>query len=287
MELAPGLLVPRDAGVGLALLVGQLADLVVEAGDGDPPVGIGQAGQHADQHVGRVLAAVAVAAGVDVLGRAGDLQLPVGDAAQAVGDGRRALVVVHVRVADDGQVGLQQVGPAGDELLHRQAAHLLVALEEEAQVERQPIGSCQPGLRRLEVHEELALVVARAAGVDPVVLVARLERRSDPLVQRVRRLDVVVAIDEHGGRVRAGVQPVAGDDRVAARLVQLRVVDPDPGQLVGHPLRGAAHVVPAVGIGADRLDAQELVQAAHVLVGVVAQVGKGGVDAARPIVMGR
>jgi hypothetical protein len=130
------------------------------------------------------------------------------------------------------------------------------------------------------MHEELPLVVAGAAGVDDVVLVTRLERRAHPLVQRVRRLHVVVAVDKGGWRLRAGVQPVAGHDRVAAGVVHLRVLDADAGQLVGHPPGGAPHLVLLVRVGADRLDPEELVKALQVLVPVVAEVGKRSVDAA-------
>ena len=65
-------------------------------------------------------------------------------------------------------------------------------------------GALQPRLGGLEVHDELALVVAGAAGVDDVVLVARLERRPHPLVERIGRLHVVVAVDEHRRGALAG-----------------------------------------------------------------------------------
>ena len=99
-----------------------------------------------------------------------------------------------------------------------------------------------PGLGGLEVHEELALVVAGAARVDPLVLVARLERRADPLLERVGRLDVVVAVDEDRGGVVAGVQPLRGDDRMRRRLVDLGPLDADARQLGHDPLRRAAHL---------------------------------------------
>ncbi len=167
-----------------------------------------------------------------------------------------------------------------DEGLRRLRLVLLVTLEEEAEVERQPARATQPGLGRLEVHEELALVIARSARIQDVVLVARLERRPYPLVQRVGRLDVVVAVDERGRGVGTGVQPIGGHDRVAAGIGDGDVLGADAGQLVGDPLRRPSHVVTTGRIGTDRGDAQELVEAGEVLVGVLAQVGEGGVNAA-------
>ena len=183
-----------------------------------------------------------------------DPDLPVGDAAQAVADGRRAVVVERVAVGDDADVGLQQVGVLVDERLDRLRADLLVALEEEAQVDRQPPGGLHPGLDRLEVHEQLALVVAGAARVDALVLVARLERRSDPLVERVGRLDVVVAVDEHGRRVRPRhCSHSAVTIGWCARLVHRGALDADARQLVGDPLRRAPHLAGALRVGADTL----------------------------------
>ncbi len=64
------------------------------------------------------------------------------------------------------------------------------------------------------MHEQLPLVVAGAAGVDALVLVPGLERRTDPLVERIGGLHVVVAVDQHGRRIGPGTHPLAGDDRV-------------------------------------------------------------------------
>ena len=97
----------------------------------------------------------------------------------------------------------------------RLADVLLVALEDDAEVDGQ-VADPQPRLGGAEVHVQLALVVAGAARVHDVVLVPRLERRPDPLVERIGRLDVVVAVDQDGGLVRAGMEPVGGDHRVAA-----------------------------------------------------------------------
>ncbi len=162
-----------------------------------------------------------------------------------------------------------------DERLDRRGADLLVALEEEAQVHRQPAGGLDPGFGRLEMHEELALVVADAAGVDAALLVARLEGRADPLVIGVCRLDVVVAIHQHGRCVGAGMEPIAGDDRMMGGLVDGRVLDTDARHFGCDPLCRPAHLAGAIGIGRHGLDAQELVELVEVLGVVLAEIGEG------------
>ena len=91
---------------------------------------------------------------------------------------------------------------------------------------------------RHDVGVDLALVVGRAAGQHAAVDDDRLERRRGPQVERVDRLDVVVAVDEDR-RGALGVEPVAVDDRVAARLGDLDVLDPGRARSVaGQPLGG-------------------------------------------------
>ena len=212
---------------------------------------------------------------MDVLERALDPDLPVGDAAQAVADGRGAVVVLHVGVGHDAHVGGQQLRVGVDELGNRLADVLLVALEDDPHVDGQVADALQPRLGGAEVHVELALVVAGATRVQDVVLVPRLERRPDPLVERIGRLDVVVAVDQDGGLVRSGMEPVGGDHRVAAGIGQAGVFEADRGEMVRDPLRRPAHLVLLGRIGTDRFHPEELVQAAEMLIGVIAQVLDG------------
>ena len=112
------------------------------------------------------------------------------------------------------------------------------------------IGSV-PGLRqvrleRLDVHEQLALVVGRPAREQLVVANRRLERRRDPQVERVDGLHVVVPVEEHRRRARR-VQPVAVDDRVARRVDDPHVLEADRPQLLGRPLGAPAHVGGVLG----------------------------------------
>ena len=82
------------------------------------------------------------------------------------------------------------------------AADLLLALDEELEVDRQAavLGQQPPG--RFDLVEGLALVVDGAPGQALAVDDHRFEGRRGPLVERIDRLHVVVAVDEH--RRRAG-----------------------------------------------------------------------------------
>ncbi len=63
-----------------------------------------------------------------------------------------------------------------------------------------------------------------------------------------------MAVTEHGRRIRARVQPVGIDERVNVALDQTHVVQPDPAQMVGQPLGGAAHILL---VGRERADARD------------------------------
>ncbi len=71
--------------------------------------------------------------------------------------------------------------------------------------------------QRLDVHVHLALVVDSAAGVKVAVALGRFKGRRDPLIERIGRLHVIVAIGEAGG-LALGVQPVGVDQRMSGGL---------------------------------------------------------------------
>ena len=173
------------AHVGLgdlgALGVRQRHDVVVEARHGDAVVGVVQLGQDFDQRQRRVVHRAAVEPAVQVVVRPLDLDLDVGHAAQAVGDGR-LVDRRHRRVADDADIGLEQIEVRFDEGAQVGRGDLLFAFEQELQVDRRAIARLQVRLQRLDVDEELPLVVGRAAGVDLAVLDDRLERRRVPAI---------------------------------------------------------------------------------------------------------
>ena len=131
---------------------------------------------------------------------------------------RRLPAPRHVGVEDHGGVGPALV--LADPVDDRVAADLLLAVARDADVDRQrALGGEQR--RRLQQQVELALVVGDAACVEPLVPDRRLERRALPQLERRRRLDVEVAVDEH---CRRGVG-VGRRAQLADRERPLAVVD--------------------------------------------------------------
>ena len=128
-------------------------------------------------------------------------------------------------------------------------------------------GLLHVSLDRLDVHEDLALVVGRAARVNLAVAHRRLERRRRPEIQRVDRLHVVVAVEEDR-RLAWRVEPVAVDHRMARRVDQLHVLHAGAGERVSGPLRGAPHVRGMLGKRADARDREILLQFINVSIAV-------------------
>ena len=106
----------------------------------------------------------------------------------------------------------------------------------------------------VQQRQEVALVVGGAARVEAPVADLGLERRRRPGGGGPRALDVVVAVDQHGGRVGVAGPQLADGQRVTAvhhHLLGLAAGRPDP---VHHPLRRALQGR-SVGIaGGDRGD---------------------------------
>jgi len=131
-------------------------------------------------------------------------------------------------------------------------ADLLLALDQELDVARQRAGDREPGPDRRQMAHPAAHVVGRAARVEPAVLPGRLVRRRRPGLA-LDRLQVEVAVDQHAGPLRAGVELLRGHARqrpvelehAGARQADLLQVIADlPGE--------RADVVEMRGIAGDR-----------------------------------
>jgi hypothetical protein len=147
------------------------------------------------------------------------------------------------------------------------AADFLFAFDEELDIERQLPLLFQVRLDGLDVHEHLALVVGRSARVDLAVANGRLERRRRPLVERIHRLHVIVAV-EQDRRCTGRAQPVAVDDGVAGRVDQADVLHADALQFLRRPLGTAAHVAGVLRQRADAGDREVLLQLVDVAIAV-------------------
>ena len=154
-----------------------------------------------------------------------------------------------------------------DEVFEMRAADLLLAFDEDADVARQPPRLLHVRFDSLEVHEHLALVVGRPAGVELAVAHRGLERRRRPQLQRIDRLHVVMAVEEDRGRPRRA-QPVGVHHRVAGRFDEARVLHPDSLELVLRPLGAAADVGRVLGQCADARDGQVRLQLLDVVIAI-------------------
>jgi hypothetical protein len=120
--------------------------------------------------------------------------------------------------------------------------------------------------------QHLPFVVGRPAGVDLAVADIWLKRRRRPFLKRVRRLDVVVAVDERHRRPGNGGR-LGVNDRMAIRFDQ---VDGEAQlrQMVAKPLGRAADIPLERGVGADAGDSQQCQQIALELPAVVVNMLK-------------
>ena len=98
-----------------------------------------------------------------------------------------------------------------------------------------------------------------AAADEPAVADERLERRVLPQVERVDRLDVVVAVDDDRRRARRLVDP-AVDDRMQVGRDDLDLGRAEAAQASGDPLGGRDHVAGVLVERGHARDARELEQ---------------------------
>ena len=115
---------------------------------------------------------------------------------------------------------------------------------------------------RAEVGHDAGLVVGRSAGEEPAVALGGLERRGVPLRVVVLGLDVVVGIEEHRRPALRGW--LAREHRrrsaVLAGTHHLDVLEPVGTEQLGDGVGAALHLGGAGGVGADRLDPDEVLE---------------------------
>ncbi len=192
------------------------------------------------------------------------MQVPVGaahdhllihHAAQGRRDGGRVLVP-HAGVADERHVGLQLVLVGLDEFRQEFRTVLLGALDQERDVDRQRSGHRFPGPAGLHEGQHLALVVGGPPRADHLPAIGQgrhlgLEGRRLPQIERIDRLHVVMAVEQHMGLGLA--LRVPDHRRMPAGFAQGRV-DAEALELIHQPLPGLAAIVLVGGIGGDRRD---------------------------------
>ena len=161
-------------------------------------------------------------------------------------------------VEDHARVGAARV--LGEEVDDRVPADLLLAVAGDPDVHRQ-LALAGEQLHGLDERVQLALVVGDPPPVVPAVPLGQLERAGFPEVERRRRLDVVVSVDEDGGRgaVAAARRNLPEDELALTERGHLRLA-PRALDEVREPLGRADDVLPVRGVGAHGGDRDELPQ---------------------------
>ncbi len=136
------------------------------------------------------------------------------------------------------------------------ASRLLFPLDEKQEVHREPAPGREVGAGPGQVGVQLPLVVAGAPGDDVATPHHRLEGVGGPAVGHPRGLDVVVAVDEHGGG--AGSAPPLGYHGGVAASLFGGGRKAGGAKPFGQPLGGPADVGGKGRVGANRGDAQEV-----------------------------
>ncbi len=263
MSVAEDLLIEWQGGDRVALRLGRLTDVVIEAGDPDPTVRALEGRDDLRDGEGRVADRSAVAAGVEIAISEPDVDLRIRHAAQRQRD-RRDVPLEEPGVADDRGVPVEAIAMLGQPRLEMRAPAFLFALEDVLDVDRQAVARREQCRCCTDVGVDLALVVGGAAADQPMAVDHRLERVGAPLCERVDRLDVVVTVDEDG-RSAIGVQPIAVDHRMAAGLADLDVLDTGSTHLVREPLGGPTDVRGVLRQRRDAGDAEERLEAFEAL----------------------
>ena len=183
---------------------------------------IDELAEHAHEFERGVGDGAAVHPAVQVSAGPVELHVKVRQAAQAVGDGD-GVRVPHAGVRNEHEVGSQIVAMLFEERREVAAAALFFALDQDGDFHGELADCLFPASQRFDEGDDRAFVIAGAARGDDAVTDGRFKRRTGPLLQRVGRLHVVMAIEQHV-RCRRGqviVDALRQHDRVPSRLLDL------------------------------------------------------------------
>ncbi len=108
------------------------------------------------------------------------------------------------------------------------AADLLLAFDQELDVQREPAALLDECLGELQHDQDRTLVVRHSSPADHIVVHCHLERVRAPLAEASGRLNVVVPVHEDG-RCSRGVQPVGPHEREPVGLDDTAVREREPG----------------------------------------------------------
>ena len=218
---------------------------------------VDQPRHEARQHVGRIGHRTAEESRVQVLVWSRNLDLHVGQAAQAARD-RGGLHRDHRGVGHQDDVGLEHPLVLAAEVVEARRTDLLLAFEHELHVAGQAVGRAHR-LESLDVHEKLPLVIVGTAAPDASLFHHRFERIGQPLADRLHGHHVVVAVDQHGlGRWVDDL--LAVHHRISCGGHHFGPIRTGLDQRGGQMLRTAHHILPVRRLRTHRRDSQHLEQ---------------------------
>jgi hypothetical protein len=178
----------------LTLITRERDDFVIKAGNGNAAVMVPHLGEQLAESHGGVVHGTAINSGMQVARRSMQNNLRRDDPPQSVSQGRQ----FHCRnaiVGNDDAIAAQILCVFPQESAETFAAHLLLSFDDERKIARQVGAGLQIGFDRVQVGEVLALVIAGAPGEKRTPFDVRLEGGGLPQLERLGRLDVVVAVN--------------------------------------------------------------------------------------------
>src|SRR6266567_4317734 len=108
----------------------------------------------------------------------------------------------HVAVVADDTISLQLLRVLVNETREVWTTDLLFALDNELEIERNIAGTFEIALSRLDERDNIVLAIRRASRDNLPPSQLRVEGSRDPFLERLHRLDIIVAIDEKSLRAR-------------------------------------------------------------------------------------
>ena len=209
--------------------------------------------------------------------------LAVAHAAQPRGDARR-IDVPHIGVADQREIGRERLLVGSEERFEVGAADLLLALQQHGHRGGNAAADLLPGAQRLDEHHQLSLVVDGAARND-ARRHADLRQSADrtagcPKLERIRRLHIVVPVEQDTRRLRAGGAGMMPEhDRMPGSRLD-RDLESKTCKLVTEPLGRLLHIRLMHGLRADAGNAQQLEQAFARLIQILIHPREHSIDRA-------
>ena len=234
--------------------------IVVETGHIHPAVCVVKGGDHLAEGRNRIGHRAAIMAGMEIFVRSGYRDFHIAQAAHAAVDGRY-LVGNHRGIRNQDDIGREFLFVCSHPSRQRGASDFFFAFEDKLHIVTE-FPFAQQVFEGFDVHEQLALVVVGAAAPDGLFSGSRirtddrLERIGAPFLQRLGRLHVVMAIDQHrtGFRIH---RLDAEYHRISRCRTDFGRIGPRLQQQGLQPLCAGVHIIFMFRFGAYRRNPQQ------------------------------